>query len=345
MVGRRLNRRSNGSPAVPRGGHGGTASATMSRRERAPNACGRPRDARCPARRRALAVPTMPATCGVPNPVENSSAGGFQVATPDNPVTLPTVGESIPDRRTSRETGATLQIYNWDAYMWKRVIQRVLSDQYDCDYDWTTFENMETASPSSSGPAEVRRVLPGPLDQLGKLVIAKLILAAQPRSSSRTSQRTPGPSSRTPSTTREGSTPSVHDLHDGHRVSTDQISDDESESTPIRTSILWDPDTRARSASTTTTARRSAMGLMKNGIKDINTGDPTDINKAKEGLLKLIDAVNVAVRSTACTRRSRRRVLGRTVWSGDMVGGLVLPAQGESRRRPRVLVPTGRSVA
>ena len=98
----------------------------------------------------AIALPTMSAilaACSKPGTTSSGgggsgSAGGERVlARPDNPVKLPLNGEPI-SADTPIEAGATLQVYNWDAYMYKKVLKD-FEDKFGVTIEWTTFNNME----------------------------------------------------------------------------------------------------------------------------------------------------------------------------------------------------------
>ena len=43
---------------------------------------------------------------------------------------------------TPIETDGVLQVYNWDAYFYKKVL-KAFEDEYDVKVEWTTFNNME----------------------------------------------------------------------------------------------------------------------------------------------------------------------------------------------------------
>ena len=116
----------------------------------------------------AVAVPSLAAilaACERPGTTtsgENGGASGtgpIPIATPDNPVELPLNGEPIATD-TPIEAGATLQVYNWIDYMYKKVL-KAFEEEYDVNIEWTTFNNMEEGRPEArrrSGPA--RRLLP-----------------------------------------------------------------------------------------------------------------------------------------------------------------------------------------
>jgi spermidine/putrescine transport system substrate-binding protein len=61
------------------------------------------------------------------------------------------------------------------------------------------------------------------------------------------------------------------------------------------------------------------MVLLKNGITDLNTGDPKDLSLAKDGLLSLLDAVNVKYDVNDYTEIPEGRATVHQGWSGDMI--------------------------
>ena len=94
----------------------------------------------------ALALPTASAilaACSKPGSTGDAtgSSGPVDVARPGDPVTLPLNGEPIPTD-TPIEAGATLQVYNWSDYFYRKVLAE-FEEQYDVKIEWTTFNNME----------------------------------------------------------------------------------------------------------------------------------------------------------------------------------------------------------
>src|SRR5438445_6616655 len=140
----------------------------------------------------AVALPTLAAileACSKPGqtPVGGSSAqavgtGGllgagspYPLARQDKPVTWTIFDDNQPiASNLPTETNATLQIYNWDQYIWKKVIQQ-FCDQYKCDYKITTFNNMDEAlAKMRTGQLQFDVFFPT-IDILGKMVTAKLL--------------------------------------------------------------------------------------------------------------------------------------------------------------------------
>ena len=59
--------------------------------------------------------------------------------------------------------------------------------------------------------------------------------------------------------------------------------------------------------------------LLRNGITDLNTENPDDIELAKNELLKMIDAVNVKVSTEDYTKLPEGAAYVHQAWSGSMV--------------------------
>jgi spermidine/putrescine transport system substrate-binding protein len=89
------------------------------------------------------------AACAKPGTTPSGDGGGTGsttgpteriLARPDNPVTLPMTRDPIPTDTPIE--GGTLRVYNWDAYMYKKVL-KAFEDEYGVTVEWTTFNNME----------------------------------------------------------------------------------------------------------------------------------------------------------------------------------------------------------
>ena len=77
-------------------------------------------------------------------------------------------------RRLGAGEGATLQIYNWDQYIWKKQVEK-FCEKYDCDYKITTFQNMDEALTKMRQGRSTSDVFFPTTDTFGKLVYAKLL--------------------------------------------------------------------------------------------------------------------------------------------------------------------------
>src|SRR5262245_37212266 len=85
------------------------------------------------------------AACSKPGTTSSGGGGGTAsgprvLARPDNPVTLPVTQDPIPTDTPIE--GGTLNVYNWDSYMYKKTL-KAFEDEFGVTVEWTTFQNME----------------------------------------------------------------------------------------------------------------------------------------------------------------------------------------------------------
>lgn len=109
------------------------------------------------------------------NASRSAGNGGLPLPRPDNPVKWPI----FPDNKAiasglAPEKGATLELYNWVAYINEAVVKSFCK-KYDCKYSITTFENMEEAL-AKLGTGQVKFDVFFPtVDVLGQLVETKMV--------------------------------------------------------------------------------------------------------------------------------------------------------------------------
>lgn len=269
----------------------------------------------------AVALPSLSAilaACSKNPRVEGT--GGFQVATREHPVTLPLIGEPIADNMDP-EKGAKLQLYNWDEYVWKRVIDEFCAAN-NCDYELTTFNNMEEAvSKIQTGELKIDVFFPT-YDVLGKLVHAKYLQPLNHTYIPNLEANT-WPVFTNPFYDQgwQYSVPYVV-YTTGIAYRRDVISDDQIYGISNPYTILWDPTYTGKVGIYDSYRDAISMALLKNGITDVNTEKAADIDVAKADLLKMIDAVNVRTSiNGAYARLPNGDYTLHQSWSGDIVAG------------------------
>ena len=216
----------------------------------------------------------------------------------------------------SPEKGATLQLFNWSDYIWKKTVNDFAA-KYDCKVKITTFDNTNEFLTKMRTPGVSYDVCWPTPDQMGKLVTAKLI---QPLN--------------------HGYLPNIqnvwsqlqdpfYDKGDRYTVPytiystgiayrTDQVQTSPFDM-PNPYDIYWDTTYKGKTFVLDDYREAPAMVLLKNGITDINTSDPAHLNTAKEGLLSLLDAVNVKYDVNDYTEIPEGRAWVHQGWSGDMI--------------------------
>ena len=124
-----------------------------------------------------LALGALLAGCGGSgsNSAVLTGAGGVPLPRPNNPVKWPIFADNKPIASgLAPETGATLQLYNWVAYINEAVLKNFCK-KYNCKYSVTTFNTMsEAIAKLGSGQLKFDVFFPT-VDVLGQLVETKMI--------------------------------------------------------------------------------------------------------------------------------------------------------------------------
>ncbi len=275
----------------------------------------------------AIAVPSAAAilaACTKPGTNTNRSSVEEQLlanpARPDHPVTLPLYQDPI-SATTPIETGATLQIYNWTDYLWPHLF-REFEDQYskyNVKVTLTTFNDIdEGVAKLSAGQVKPDVFFPDP-SELTKLVVSKLLQPLQ-------HELLPNLAA---NYWREFQNPFYDQgwrytvpytiYTTGIAYRRDHIPDSKIKSMSNPYEILWDPEYKGKVTIYDDRRETLAMGLIKNGIKDVNTGDASLITKSKNDILALINATDAQLTINGIYSKMAEDVywVGSS-WSGDV---------------------------
>ena len=274
----------------------------------------------------AVAVPSLAAilaACQKPGTTTGSGSasgtGPIPIATPENPVELPLNGEAIPTS-TPIEAGATLQVYNWIDYMYKKTL-KAFEDQYDVTIEWTTFNNMEEGiqklvagqvQPDVFFPTTdyISRLVEGDLVQpINHELIPNLGEVVWPSFSD------PGP---------------YYDLGARYTVPytiyttgvayrRDRV--DDADAVAQGYDLLWNPDYAGQIAYYDSYRDALGMALLRNGEMDPNTNDPVAIDAAKEAILQIVNDLDGQIRINGTyAKLPEGEFTVSQSWSGDIVG-------------------------
>jgi spermidine/putrescine transport system substrate-binding protein len=256
----------------------------------------------------------------------SSASPAFPLAREDNPVTWPIFDDNPPiDSGLQPESGATLKVYNWEEYIWKKVTKD-FGQKYDCTVEVSTFANVDEAIQKlQTGQADFDVYFPDP-SLVGKLVHAKLLrplnLSYIPNLSN------VWPNLQDP----------FYDLGSRYTVPytlyttgigwrNDKVTDDIAGMTnPYE--IYWDPTYKGKTYLFDDYREPLAMALIKNGVTDINTEDPALIDKAKSDLIAQADAVNVKYDNSDFTDIPEGTSWIHQAWSGSLVSAQYYLPQG-----------------
>jgi spermidine/putrescine transport system substrate-binding protein len=244
--------------------------------------------------------------------------GGVTIASPSNPSTLQVFDDNPAiDSGLEPESGP-LKIYNWDEYIWPKVVKD-FAKEFDVDFEISTFYNMsEAIAKIRTGQVDYDVFFPT-LDPIPKLVAAKLLQPLNhdyiPNLTKNVWPRLADPFYDKGS--RYTVPYTVYTTGIGWR--TDMVDEDiAAMSNPY--DIFWDSKYAGKIGIYDDYREAIQMVLLRNGITDINTDDPQDLELAKEQLVEMADSVNVRTTIAGAYQKLPEGEFAiHQAWSGDMV--------------------------
>jgi spermidine/putrescine transport system substrate-binding protein len=274
----------------------------------------------------AIAIPSLAAilaACQKPGTGGTGGDGGgtgaIRIADPDNPVQLPLNGEPIATD-TPIEEGATLQVYNWIDYMYKKTL-KAFEEEYGVTVEWTTFNNMEEGIQKLVAGQVQPDVFFPTTDYISRLVERDLI---QPLNHELIPNLT---SVVWPSFTDPGP---FYDLGARYTVPytiyttgvayrRDQV--DDAAAVAQGYELLWDRAHAGKIAYYDSYRDALGMAMLRNGDTDPNSGDPAVIDAAKESVLEIVNELDGSLRINGTyAKLPEGEFIVSQSWSGDIVG-------------------------
>ena len=255
--------------------------------------------------------------CGSPASSTNT-ASSIPLPRPSHPVTWPTFsGNKAIASGLQPEQGATLQVYNWVAYINDQCLKD-FEKKYNCKVQLTTFNTMsEAMSKLRSGQLNFDVFVPT-VDQLGNLVEGKLLQPLNHSYIPNISQAWP-----------EFQNP----FYDGkwrytvpYTIYTAGIAwrKDHVTENPYTMAnpwaMPWQAKYKGKVAILDDYRESISLGLMKNGIFDLNTTSASQIAKAQQSLEDLSRLVNVHIDNNDYSNVPSGQIWIHHAWSGDMAG-------------------------
>jgi len=244
----------------------------------------------------------------------------YPLARQDKPVTWNLFDDNAAiASNLTPETGATLQIFNWSQYLWKPIIQR-FCDLHKCSYKITEFDNMEVAmGKMTSGQVNFDVFFPT-IDYVGKLVAKKLI---RPLNHDYLPALTSDvwPVYGSPYYDQEARYTVPYTVYTtGIAYRRDLISDAQfgAQSNPY--DILWDPTYKGKVGVYNSYRDVMTMTMLRRGLTDLNTSDPTVITQAGNDLVDMSNAVSPQIKTNVSyIGIPQDQVHVTQSWSGDIV--------------------------
>jgi len=242
-----------------------------------------------------------------------AGSGTVQLPRPNNPVKWPVfAGNEAIKTGLAPETNATLQVYNWVAYVNQAVVNS-FAKKYKCKVQVTTFNTMDEALSKLRSGLQFDVLMGATVDVLGQLIESKLV---QPVNHSYIPNITQAWPDFTNPFYDQGWRYTVP-----YTIYTTGISwrKDLVNENPYTMAnpwaMPWQSKYKGRVAILDDYREGISLGLMKNGIYDLNTTDYRQINLALEELSSL---VNVRIDNNDYTEVPDGDTWIHHAWSGDM---------------------------
>src|SRR5246127_1044320 len=274
-----------------------------------------------------LSVPGVLAACGSTNPVAGGSSsnagdvgpGGLPLARADPPVTLPIYAANKAIASGLAPEKGPLELYNWIAYLNPQVVTN-FEKKYNVKVRLSTFVTMEEAiTKLTSGQVQYDVFWPT-AGYIEELVAGKIVqpinhsyipnLAANVWTSLQNPWYDQGSRYTVPYT--------VYTTGIGWRAGKLPSFNPDKLANPWN--ALWQvgPTIKGRVGVLDDERDGMAMGLLRNGITDINTSDPNHINTAKNSLIQLVNTTNLKFDTNEYQRLADGELWLHEAWSGDM---------------------------
>ncbi len=245
-----------------------------------------------------------------------AGTGSVPLPRPGNPVTWPVFADNKPIASGLQpETGATLQIYNWVAYVNQACLNH-FAKKYNCKVQVTTFNTMNEAISKLRSGLAFDVFMGVTVDVLGQLIESKLIQPLNHRYIPNITQAWPDFTNPFYDRGWQYTTP--------YTIYTTGISwrKDLVHENPYAMrnpwAMPWQPKYKGKVAILDDYREGISLGLMKNGIFNLNTTSRDQIALSRRSLQDLSRMVNVRIDNNDYTEIPNGQVWIHHAWSGDM---------------------------
>ncbi len=235
---------------------------------------------------------------------------------PTNPVTWPVAGNTAIPNGMAPENGATLQVYNWVAYINQACVNS-FAKKYNCKVEVTTFNTMNEALSKLRSGLKFDVLMGATVDVLGDLIESKLIQPLNHSYIPNIHQAWPDFSN--PYYDRGWQYTVPYTIYTtGIAWRKDKVHENPyAMGNPWR-EMFFQPQYKGKIAILDDYREAISLGLMMNGIYDLNTTSKTQIDLSRQTLLQLADAVDMQIDNNDYSEVPDGQTWIHHAWSGDM---------------------------
>ncbi|HEV3389666.1 MAG TPA: spermidine/putrescine ABC transporter substrate-binding protein [Solirubrobacteraceae bacterium] len=299
-----------------------------------------------------LTLPGLIEACGSTTPTGGASAtasasktpvgpGGLPLARPYRPVTLPIYADNKAIASGLTPEKGPLQFYNWDAYINPDVVKS-FEKKYGVKVEISTFTTIDEAVAKISSGAVQFDVFVPELVFLERLAVGKVLqplnLTYVPNLKANVWPSLANPWYDVGS--RYTVPYTVYTTGIGWR--TDKLPGFDPANLSNPWSALWveGPKISGKVGLLDDQHEGLAMGLLHNGVTDVNTENPADLNGAKNALINLVNTANLKFDTNEYQHLADGSLWLHQAWSGDMASVPTYAPQGTKASIFRYWWPT-----
>ena len=245
-----------------------------------------------------------------------AGSGTVQLPRPNNPVKWPVfAGNEAIKTGLAPETNATLQVYNWVAYVNQAVVNS-FAKKYKCKVQVTTFNTMDEALSKLRSGLQFDVLMGATVDVLGQLIESKLV---QPVNHSYIPNITQAwPDFTNPFYDQGWQYTVPYTIYTTGISWRKDLVDENPYAMSNPWAMPWQAKYKGRVAILDDYRESISLGLMKNGIFNLNTTDYNQIATARKALEDLTRLVNVRIDNNDYTEVPDGDTWIHHAWSGDM---------------------------
>ncbi|HSR86272.1 MAG TPA: spermidine/putrescine ABC transporter substrate-binding protein [Streptosporangiaceae bacterium] len=235
---------------------------------------------------------------------------------PSRPVTWPVTNNAAIKSNLQPETGATLQVYNWVAYVNQACVND-FAKKYKCKVQVTTFNTMDEALSKLRSGLKFDVLMGATVDVLGNLIESKLI---QPLNHSYLPNIAQAwPDFLDPYYDRGWQYTVPYTIYTtGIAWRKDKVHENPYAMRNPWKEMFFQPKYKGKIAILDDYRESISLGLMMNGISDLNTTSKNQIDLSRQTLLQLADAVDMQINNNDYSDVPAGQAWIHHSWSGDM---------------------------
>jgi spermidine/putrescine transport system substrate-binding protein len=268
--------------------------------------------------------------------------GLVKIGTPENPVTQPLFDDNRPIESGLDHEAGPLRVYNWDQYIWKRVLDD-FAEEFGVEYELSTFYNLEQGVRKLQSGEVPYDVFFPTAENIPKLVAGKLLQPLNhdylPNLAANIWPQLQDPYYDVGS--RYTVPYAVYQTGIGWRTDLAQSTPDQFDNP---WDALWDPANRDITGMYDDFRETIGIGMYHLGETAVNSGDPQLVEEAKNGLIEAVNDVNIAFGiDNAWLKLPEGKIGIAHAWSGDLAAAPYYAPQGEDPATLRYMWPPKQS--